>query len=118
MSRKTKHLHNITIEGCQFQTRLWYNTNTDHITIGTYHRYRKAYRDSHLMINFLGKKYQINDPIPEGYHRHHFIYDHANPTDNIVVMTIGDHTKMHHLLRKLGYQIPHINVRINDKYGF
>ena len=41
MTRKTKHLHNIAIEGCQISTKIHYNTNTDHIGIGTTHEYQK-----------------------------------------------------------------------------
>ena len=47
MTQKLKSLYSITIDGCYFNTRLRYNTNTDHISIGTVYQYRKAYIDLH-----------------------------------------------------------------------
>jgi hypothetical protein len=38
--QKTKSLHNINIEGCQFSTQLYYNINTNHIGIYTSYRYQ------------------------------------------------------------------------------
>lgn len=41
---------------------------------------------------------------------HHYIYDHSNLSKNIVGMARSDHTRLHELLKKLGYVTPHINV--------
>lgn len=41
---------------------------------------------------------------------HHFIYDHADLSLNTVKMTRSDHAKLHALLRKLSYIVPHVNV--------
>ena len=42
---------------------------------------------------------------------HHYIYDHNDLSLNTVKMTRSDHQKLHMLLRKLGYKVPHINVK-------
>lgn len=42
---------------------------------------------------------------------HHWLYDHSDLSKNTVKMTRKDHMKLHWLLRKLGYIIPHINVK-------
>lgn len=42
---------------------------------------------------------------------HHIIYDHDDLSKNTIGMTRSDHQKLHQLLRKLGYIIPHINVK-------
>lgn len=41
---------------------------------------------------------------------HHYIYDHSDLSLNIVKMTRSNHTSLHHLLKKLGYVVPHINT--------
>jgi hypothetical protein len=40
---------------------------------------------------------------------HHYIYDHNDLSLNTIKMTRSDHQKLHLLLKKLGYIIPHIN---------
>lgn len=52
---------------------------------------------------------------------HHYIYDHNDLSLNTVQMTRSDHMKLHRLLQKLGYKVPHINVKedkgvISDEY--
>lgn len=42
---------------------------------------------------------------------HHYIYDHADLSKNTVGMTRSDHSKLHHLLKRLGYIVPHINIK-------
>ena len=42
---------------------------------------------------------------------HHYIYDEFDLSLNTVQMTRSDHTSLHNLLRKLGYKVPHINVK-------
>lgn len=42
---------------------------------------------------------------------HHYIYDHNDLSLNTVQMTRKDHQKLHRLLQKLGYIVPHINVK-------
>ena len=46
MARRTKSVHNIVINECNIQTRIDYNTNTNHMCIGTTHSYRKNYREN------------------------------------------------------------------------
>lgn len=41
---------------------------------------------------------------------HHYIYDHSDLSLNTVKMTRSDHMKLHHLLKRLGYIVPHINT--------
>lgn len=41
---------------------------------------------------------------------HHYIYDHSDLSLNTVKMTRSDHSKLHILLRKIGYVVPHINT--------
>ena len=41
---------------------------------------------------------------------HHYIYDHSDLSLNTVQMTRSDHQKLHLLLKRLGYIIPHINL--------
>ena len=43
--------------------------------------------------------------------KHHFIYDHNDLSLNTVQITRSDHSKLHRLLQKLGYKVPHINVK-------
>lgn len=40
---------------------------------------------------------------------HHYTYDHNDLSLNTVRMTRSDHMRLHQLLRKLGYIVPHIN---------
>lgn len=40
---------------------------------------------------------------------HHYIYDHDDLSKHTMKMTRSDHQKLHNLLRKLGYKVPHIN---------
>lgn len=40
---------------------------------------------------------------------HHYIYDHSDLSLNTVQMTRSDHARLHHLLNRLGFKIPHIN---------
>lgn len=42
---------------------------------------------------------------------HHYIYDHDNLALNTVRMSRSDHTSLHRLFQKLGYDVPHINVK-------
>ncbi len=42
---------------------------------------------------------------------HHYLYDHADLSLNTVQMTRSDHGKLHRLLQKLAYIVPHINVK-------
>ena len=42
---------------------------------------------------------------------HHYIYDESDLSLNTVKMTRSDHMKLHRLLQKLGYVVPHINVK-------
>ena len=44
---------------------------------------------------------------------HHYIYDHSDLFLNTVKMARSDHQKLHLLLRRLGYIIPHINESQN-----
>lgn len=41
---------------------------------------------------------------------HHYIYDESDLSLNTVQMTRSDHAKLHHLLRRVGYIVPHINI--------
>lgn len=43
---------------------------------------------------------------------HHYIYDKSDLSLNTVQMTRSDHTSLHMLLKKLGYIVPHINVKV------
>ena len=43
---------------------------------------------------------------------HHYMYDHSDLSLNTVQMTRSDHQKLHKLLQKLGYIIPHINKEV------
>ena len=42
---------------------------------------------------------------------HHMIYDHSDLTKNIMPMTRSMHARLHHLFRKHGIEIPHINIK-------
>lgn len=42
---------------------------------------------------------------------HHYRYDHSDLSLNTVQMTRKDHSRLHMLLRRLGYKVPHINVK-------
>lgn len=42
---------------------------------------------------------------------HHYLYDHSDLTLNTIQMTRSDHMKLHMLLKKLDYIVPHINVK-------
>lgn len=42
---------------------------------------------------------------------HHHIYNESDLSLNTVQMTRSDHMSLHQLLRKLGYIVPHINVK-------
>ena len=42
---------------------------------------------------------------------HHYIYDESDLSLNTIQMTRSDHTSLHMLLKKLGYIVPHINVK-------
>ena len=55
MTRKSKSLHNIVIEGCSINTKLSYNINTDHIGIGTIQQYKYILRPlNKKSSNYLG----------------------------------------------------------------
>ena len=43
---------------------------------------------------------------------HHYIYDHSDLSLNAVQMTRSDHQRLHRLLQKLGYVVPHINIKV------
>lgn len=131
---KRKNLYSITIDGVEFSGRLIYNLNTKHITITSSFRHRnkkqkkeyntkyyksnqsefirkrKIYCDSHPRICFCGRSYPSKLPkVKDGYVYHHYIYDHINKSNYVVMMSISNHIKLHSLLRKIGYIIPHIN---------
>lgn len=42
---------------------------------------------------------------------HHWLYDESDLSKNTVQMTRSDHMKLHMLLKKLGYIVPHINIK-------
>ena len=42
---------------------------------------------------------------------HHYIYDESDLSKNTVQMTRSNHQKLHRLLQKLGYIVPHINIK-------
>lgn len=42
---------------------------------------------------------------------HHYIYDHNDLSKNTVGITRSDHAKLHNVLQKLGYIVPHINMK-------
>ena len=56
MTQKTKSLHSLTIDGIGIKTQLQYNTNTNHITIGTYFSIdkRKPRPTNKESANYLG----------------------------------------------------------------
>ena len=79
----------------------------------------KQYRQDHSLISFLGKQISTNLPkVKKGFHYHHTIYDHLNTSNNVIELSISDHTKLHNKMRREGIEIQHINVRINDYKGF
>lgn len=41
---------------------------------------------------------------------HHYIYDHSDLTKYTMKMTRSRHTWLHHLFRRAGISIPHINI--------
>lgn len=41
---------------------------------------------------------------------HHYIYDHDDLSKNTAQMTRSDHMRLHRLLQKLKYIVPHINI--------
>lgn len=43
--------------------------------------------------------------------QHHYIYDDSDRSKYTVEMIRSDHTSLHRLFQKLGYIVPHINVR-------
>ena len=44
--------------------------------------------------------------------QHHYIYDDSDRSKYTIGITRADHSKLHRLLEKLGYIVPHINIRI------
>lgn len=68
-----------------------------------------------------GKKGILNSPehnaaISKGLSNndlvnHHYLYDHSDLLLNTVKITRSDHMKLHRLLQKLKYIVPHINVK-------
>lgn len=126
------------IDGCSINTRLSYNPNTDHIWVGSIYQYQKNYQKEYYINNkddidkrvnryqhdnsrivFLNKRYYTHSlKVKEGYLRHHYIYDHANPNLYTTEMKISDHTKLHNQMKKDKVEISHINVRVNDFKGF
>lgn len=42
---------------------------------------------------------------------HHYIYDDSDPSKYTIGMTRSDHTRLHRLLQRLGYIVPHINIK-------
>lgn len=42
---------------------------------------------------------------------HHYLYDHSDLSLNIIGITRSDHMRLHKLLQKLKYIVPHINVK-------
>ena len=49
--------------------------------------------------------------------KHHYIYDHNNLSLNTVQMVRSDHMKLHKLLQKLGYIVPHILKKTKGEYN-
>lgn len=43
---------------------------------------------------------------------HHYIYNESDLSLNTVQMTRSDHQKLHQLLKKLSYKVPHINIKV------
>lgn len=43
--------------------------------------------------------------------QHHYLYNHSDLSLNTVQMTRSDHMSLHRLLQKLGYIVPHINIK-------
>jgi hypothetical protein len=59
MTQKNKSLYGITIEDCRIATQLSYNTNTDHIGIGTTYWAQKIYYENNKeKINKYGKQWK------------------------------------------------------------
>lgn len=71
-----------------------------------------TYRVDNPRLGFLGRRVVQHcvKTVPDGYVWHHVIYDHANPLDNVVLLSRSSHAMGHALLRKLGIEIPHINT--------
>lgn len=42
---------------------------------------------------------------------HHYLYDHSDLSLNTIQMTRSDHMRLHRLLQKLKYIVPHINIK-------
>lgn len=145
VNRKTKNIHNIVIEDCKFNIQLYYNLNTNSIKVYTKYSYPKQYRNNHkkeikkyyennkIKINQQRKEYRKNHPklnflgediytdlpsVKPGYVYHHVIYDYLNKDRYVVMITSSKHTTLHNYMKRDKYEIPHINVRINDIHGF
>ena len=81
--------------------------------------YQKNYNKSHTKIRFLSETIISNLPkLKSGWVYHHIIYDHLNKDSYIVMMSRSKHTYLHNIMRRDNIELPHINVRINDIYGF
>jgi len=60
-----------------------------------------------------GKKHsqETIEKMKNAMDTHHYIYDHNDLSKYTIKISKSDHTKLHNLLQKLGYMIPHINIR-------
>lgn len=65
----------------------------------------KAHKESEAVKAEAERQRGGNDLVT-----HHYIYDHNDLSLNTVQMTRSDHARLHALLRKLGYIVPHINL--------
>lgn len=57
----------------------------------------------------MSKHYAEMDDPGQEIVNHHYLYDHDDLSLNTVKMVRSDHGKLHALLRKLEYKVPHIN---------
>ena len=73
----------------------------------------KKIRGSPAYRSAMGNQRGGNDLI-----NHHYIYDHNDRSLNTIQITRKDHSRLHQLLKKLKYVIPHINVIEENKYMF
>ena len=53
---------------------------------------------------------EVDDP-GQDIVRHHYIYDHNDLSLYTMKMTRGQHTRLHHTLRRAKIEIPHINIK-------
>lgn len=78
-------------------------------------------RDKHSEIITNSEAAKIQARIMRGGYDiidHHIIYDHNEPTRNIVRLSRSVHTMLHRLFQKHKIEIPHINVTEENKHIF